>query len=298
LSSLTTKALETTCSQLARSESPRIKPELSQTHSDQTLVEDALKIVEVAKHRGVILRLLGALAITLRSSEFTQLHQNLKRLGENTHAFTDIDLIGYSKQRVKIREIMEDDLHYSVDQNVLLFRGKERLVYHHKTQRYHIDIFLDGLRFSHDIMFGTDPKKGRLLLDYPTIPATDLLLEKLQIHSISQKDLKDIIVLLRAHQLDATDAPGSINMKYLAAVLANDWGFWKDATTNLAEVSSYGAKYVAEGMLVESDLTDVSEKTRQILSQIEAEPKTLEWKLRERVGDEKPWWKDVEDVSR
>jgi hypothetical protein len=272
--------------------------ELDEAHSDQALVEDALKIAEIAKQRGVALRLLGALAITLHSSEFTQLHHNLKRLGENKRAFTDIDLIGYSKQRVKIREVMEDDLHYLVDQNVLLFRGKERLMYHHREQLYQIDIFLDGLRFSHDIMFGTDPKKGRLLLDYPTISATDLLLEKLQIHSISQKDLKDIIVLLRAHNLDVTDAPRTINMKHVAAVLANDWGFWKDATTNLAEVSTYATKYLAEGMLTDSDHTDVSEKTNQILSHVETEPKTLEWKLRERVGEEKPWWKDVEDVSR
>jgi hypothetical protein len=271
---------------------------LGEAYSDRALVEDALKIVEGAKQRGVVLRLLGALAITLHSSEFTELHHNLKRLGENKRAFTDIDLIGYSKQRVKIREVMEDDLHYLVDQNVLLFRGKERLMYHHREQLYQIDIFLDGLKFSHEIRFGADPKKGRLLLDYPTISATDLLLEKLQIHSISQKDLKDVIVLLRAHTLDAMDAPGSINMTHVATVLANDWGFWKDATTNLAEVSSYATKYLAEGLLTGPDLTDISEKTNQILSQIEAEPKTSEWKLRERMGDEKPWWKDVEDVSR
>jgi hypothetical protein len=292
------KALETTCSQPASSKTLRIEAELDESHSDRALVEDALKIVEAANQRGVVLRLLGALAITLHSSEFTQLHHDLKRLGEGEHAFTDIDMIGYSKQRVKIREIMEDDLHYSVDQNVLLFRGKERLVYHHRESLYHIDIFLDGLRFSHDIMFGTDPKKGRLLLDYPTISATDLLLEKLQIHSISQKDLKDMIVLLRAHKLDVLDSPRGINVKHVATILAGDWGFWRDATTNLAEVSSYATKYLAEGMLTDSDLTDVSGKTKQILGQIETEPKTLEWKLRERVGEEKPWWKDVEDVSR
>jgi hypothetical protein len=271
---------------------------LGESHSDRALIEDALEIVEVAKERGVVLRILGALAITLHSGEFAQLHHNLKRLGENKQAFTDIDLIGYSKQRVKIREVMEDDLHYLVDQNVLLFRGKERLVYHHREQLYQVDIFLDGLRFSHEIMFGTDPKKGRLLLDYPTISATDLLLEKLQIHSISQKDLKDIVVLLRAHQLDVIDTPRSINTKHVATVLANDWGFWKDTTTNLRDVSSYAAKYHADGMLEDSDLTDVSQKTSRILSEIETQQKTLEWKLRERVGEEKPWWKDVEDVSR
>jgi hypothetical protein len=293
-----TRELEITCSQPDRSKTFSDLKQLTEKRSDRALVEDALTIVDVANQRGVVLRLLGALAITVHSTGFTKLHRNLKRLGETERAFTDIDLIGYSKQRVKIREVMEDELHYLVDQNVLLFRGKERLMYHHKEQNYQIDIFLDALRFSHEISFGTDPKKGRLLLDYPTISATDLLLEKLQIHSISQKDLKDIIVLLRAHKLDETDNPRSIDMKHVAAVLANEWGFWKDATTNLAEVASYAARYLAEGLLTEPDFTDVSEKQTLLLTRIEGEPKPQEWKLREQVGEKKPWWKNVEDVSR
>lgn len=295
---MTRKALGITYSQQAKIEQPRIETELAGALADTALVEDAIRIVDVAKRNGVVLRLLGALAISLHSSEFAHLHQSLKRLGDSERAFTDVDLIGYSKQRVKIREFMEDELNYVVDQNVLLFRGKERLVYQHPDQNYHIDIFLDGLRFSHHITFGTDPKKGRLLLDYPTISATDLLLEKLQIHSISQKDLKDIIVLLRAHQLNSTDGPRIINTNHVAAVLADDWGFWKDATTNLREVSSYGAKYAAERMLPHSDLADVANKVNHLLAQIENEPKTPTWKERERAGEERPWWNDVEEVSR
>lgn len=295
---LTRKVSGITYSPQAKIEQPRIEAELAGSPADTALVEDAIRIVKVAKQRGVVLRLLGALAISLHSSEFAHLHQNLKRLGGDQRTFTDIDFIGYSKQRVKIREVMEDELNYVVDQNVLLFRGKERLVYQHPDQNYHIDIFLDGLRFSHHIIFGTDPKKGRLLLDYPTISATDLLLEKVQIHSISQKDLKDIIVLLRAHQLDSTDGLRTINTNHVAAVLASDWGFWKDASTNLRDVSSHGAKYAAEGMLSHSDLADVSNKVNQLLAQIENEPKTSAWKRRERAGEEKPWWNDVEEVSR
>jgi hypothetical protein len=266
--------------------------------SDQLLVEDAVKIVETAKRRGIVLRILGALAITLHSSEFTHLHHELKRLGDDQQAFTDIDLVGYSKQRVKIREVMEDDLGYLVNQSVLLFRGKERLAYHHPKQGYHIDVFLDALRFSHELVFGTDPKRDRLILDYPTIPPSDLLLEKLQIHSISQKDLKDIIVLLRAHQLEATDTQRTINMKRVATVLANDWGFWRDATANLRDVSSYAEKYLTEGMLSDSDFEDVSNKTNRIFREIENEPKTSAWKLREKAGERKTWWNDVEEVSR
>jgi hypothetical protein len=268
------------------------------TPVDKLLVEDALRIVETARKKEVTLRLLGALAITLHSPEFSTLHRGLKRLGDLDRAFTDIDLMGYGKQRVKVREIMEDDLEYSVDQSVLLFRGKERLLYHHPEGRYNVDIFFDSLHFSHDISFGTDLKKGRLSLDYPTITPTDLLLEKLQIHTISEKDLKDIIVLVRAHELKNSDELNDINIKHVAATLSDDWGFWKDATSNLRDVVAYAEKYRAEGMLPESDFSTVSDRILMILSAIESETKTMRWKLRERTGKDKQWWNSVEEVSR
>jgi hypothetical protein len=271
---------------------------LDKNHVDTSLLDDALKIVEVAKKRDVALRILGALAINLHSSEFANLHLSLNRLGDSNRAFTDIDLIGYSKQRVKVREVMEDDLRYVVDRNVLLFRGKERLLYHHPQSLYKIDIFFDSLRFSHDVPFGTDPKKGRILLDYPTISPTDLFLEKLQIHSITEKDLKDLIILIRAHELKDNDDSNSINIKHVAATLSDDWGFWKDVTVNLRDVTAYAEKYRAEGMLPDSDVSIVADKVSIILSAIESETKTSKWKSRERTGTDKQWWNSVEDVSR
>lgn len=271
---------------------------LQKTPVDKSLLEDALKIVEAAKKRDVALRILGALAITLHSTEFSDLHRGLKRLGDSDRAFTDIDLIGYAKQRAKVREVMEDDLGYIVDQNVLLFRGKERLLYHHPHGLYNVDIFFDILRFSHDVSFGTDSKKGRILLDDPTISPTDLLLEKLQIHSISEKDLKDIIVLIRAHELKNNDDSNSINLKHVAAALSDDWGFWKDATSNLRDVTVYAEKYRVEGMLPVSDFSIVADKVPIILKTIENEAKTSKWKTRERTGTEKQWWNSVEEVIR
>jgi len=49
----------------------------------------------------------------------------------------------------------------------------------------HIDIFLDKFRMDHTLDF-----RKRLKLDNLTIPVTDLLLTKLQIVRIAEKDLK------------------------------------------------------------------------------------------------------------
>src|SRR5207245_5985659 len=75
------------------------------------------------------------------------------------------------------------------------------LVYYEGANRFHVDIFLDKLEFSHDVLFGKKPGNGRQELDSPTITLTDMVLEKLQIHRIARKDLVDLIVLFLGHDV-------------------------------------------------------------------------------------------------
>jgi len=49
------------------------------------------------------------------------------------------------------------------------FFGDRRLIYYEPSDKFHVDIFLDKLEFSHDVIFGKKPGDGRLELDYPTI---------------------------------------------------------------------------------------------------------------------------------
>jgi len=49
--------------------------------------------------------------------------------------------------------------------------------------------------------------RGRLDLDLPTTSLADFLLDKLQIISFSEKDLKDTLPLLGAHALAGGHAP-------------------------------------------------------------------------------------------
>lgn len=189
---------------------------------DQKILEDAVRIVEEAAKLKASLRILGALAIRIHCEEFIELQRKLKRLGSEDRNFTDIDLIGYGKERSKVRTLMEDILGYKYSQQFILMHGKERLIYYHPEDLYHVDVFFDKLRFSHDIDFGSSPEKGRLKLDFPTIPLADLLLEKLQIHEINEKDIKDIMLLLRAHTVGYEDQRETVNVKHVAQILAED----------------------------------------------------------------------------
>lgn len=272
--------------------------ELQRKSEDQILIADALKIIEEGEMRKITLRLLGALAIKIHSEEFSELHGKLKRLGCENRVFTDIDLIGYSKERVKIRTLMEDVLGLKYSEQFMLIHGKERLLYFHPGNLYHVDVFFDKLKFSHDIDFSSSQEKGRLSLDYPTISLADLMLEKLQIHEINEKDIKDLIILIRAHELGENNQKETINAKRVAEALADDWGFWYDAKTNLDKVKLFAEKYHRDGILASRDFDDLRQKINKMLAFIDAEPKTKNWKKREKVGTIKKWWRPVEEVTR
>ncbi len=265
--------------------------------TDEEIISEAIKIVNEAEKKGLTLRILGALAIRIHSRDSEYLHKKLGRLGEYTYSsFTDIDLIGYSSQRAGIRELMEKGLSFNISRQFLLLYGKDRLVYYHPDNLYHVDIFFDKLSFSHVIPFGKKGN-GRLELDNPTITPSDLLLEKLQIHQINEKDIKDIIVLLRSHEVEENEGD-RISLHHVSSLLSDDWGFWMDATENLKKTMKYAEKYFEQSLISKEDLTDILEKCSKILDYLERCPKTKNWEKRAKKGVKEKYWKDVEELYR
>jgi hypothetical protein len=221
----------------------------------------------------------------------------LGRLGNSDRVFTDVDFVGYGKQKGKLRALFEDQLKFRPEIWSLL-NTKDRIIYAHPDVGYKVDVFLDRLSFSHEVNFGSNPKNGRLELDFPSISLADLMLEKLQIHEINEKDVKDIIILLHEHSIRAGQDRESIDGKYVASALANDWGFWYDATTNLNKVGELAADYAEKGLISNEILADVQSKITELRHFIEAEPKSKNWIQRQKIGIEKQWWRDVEEISR
>ena len=226
-----------------------------------------------------------------------ELYPRLRRLGTDRQ-FTDLDFIAYGKQRSGVHRLFTKELNYIVDKPIVAYFGESRFRYHHARNLYDVDVFFDKLVFSHDLFFGAAPGKGRLELDFPTIPLADLVLEKLQIHELNEKDVKDLVVLFREHDLAVGEEQEMINLDRIAKVLGDDWGLWHDGKTNLAKTLSFAEKYSAEGLLTKDDLEDVARKFNRILEAIETEPKTKEWQRRAKTGTAKRWWREVEELVR
>ena len=265
---------------------------------DEVFINDAFRIVNEAEKKGIIIRLIGAVAIRIHSKEFEELHKRLGRLGSGKGSFSDLDFVGYGKQSAKIEKFFQKDLKFIPDRYVNTYFGYKRLIFYHPEGFYHSDVFFNALEFSHDIFFGKEPGKGRLELDSPTITLADLVLEKTQIHDINEKDIKDLIVLFRAHDIGETDEKEIINAKRIAKVLADDWGFWYDATQNLNKVKVLAKRYLNENLLTQEDYDDVIKKIDLLLDYIDKEPKTKRWRKRAKVGTKKRWWRPVEEVVR
>jgi hypothetical protein len=256
---------------------------LMQSLTDELFLEEAFRIMEEAEKHGIILRLLGSVAIKLHCPNFSDLYTQANR------PLTDLDFMTYGQFNSSLREFFEN-LGYTTDERILRYFGRYRHIYHsNKVEGLHVDIFFDQLSFCHPINF-----KGRLEIDNPTIPLAELLLEKMQIVEINEKDLKDTVILLREHQIGSSSSD-EIDGKYVAKTLSNDWGFYYTLTTNLNKVEQYLKDF---SQLTEADRQVISQRLDDVRQLIEAEPKSLKWKLREKVGTKVRWYREVEEVDR
>jgi len=244
---------------------------------------EAQRILDAAKTKDVLLRLLGALAFHIHCPKFSYMQQMLGR------SFTDIDFASYAKHRANISKLFSS-LGYQEDLHVTALFGANRFIFYDKSgSNRHCDVFIDKLAFCHDIVF-----QGRLELDEPTVPLSELLLEKMQIVQLNEKDAIDTIMLLREHEVGSSDNE-TINADYIASLTARDWGLWRTLTMNLERVQR--AAQTAEKLVAE-DKDDVENKIKKLRARIDEEPKSRSWKFRAQIGDKRKWYRDVEEISR
>jgi hypothetical protein len=202
--------------------------------------------------------------------------------------FTDIDFASYRQESSRINKLFTD-LGYQYDVRVRALFGSRLVFSDLSGTNRHCDVFLDKLEFCHDVVF-----EDRLEVDDPTIPLAELLLEKMQIVRLNEKDAIDSIMLLREHEIGASDND-IINADHLAQLTARDWGLWKTFTMNLENVRREAQTFEK---LSKEDREDVDSKITALRERIDAEPKTTGWKIRSQIGEKRKWYKDVDEILR
>lgn len=257
----------------------------------QVFVEEGKRLVDEAAKRGIPLRLLGGVAIRIHCSEFMDFAKKLMRMGEGRQEYTDLDFMSYVEFRKNKVKGLFEEMGYEKRPTTMSSAATQRQIFFHPKGWFYVDVFFDKLlAANHPLDF-----KGRLEFDSPTITPTDLLLEKLQIVFPDEKDVKDLLLLLRAHEISLQEEKNTINAKFIATKLASDWGFWYTVTTNLTGLHQHIVGTV-QG-LTDEDKQDMDKKVTQLQRAIEAEPKSTGWKMRSVVGAKKQWYNPVETTQ-
>jgi hypothetical protein len=236
-----------------------------------SLEDEADRIIRAAEQKGVTLRLLGGVAVSMRCPSAAKPPLGRRRV--------DIDVVGHRKETSKINQLFKE-LGYKPRERFNTFQVT-RLIFNDLENARRVDIFLDVFEMCHKFDF-----KKRLELEAKTLPLADLLTTKLQIVEITEKDMKDILAILLDHDISSKDSADLINGDYIAKLCAEDWGIYKTFTTNLSKIPEYAARVGFDGEQAKLALGR-AEKLRAL---IEGEPKSMGWKMRAAVGERRRWY--------
>lgn len=242
--------------------------------------DEALRIVQTAQQQGITLRLLGGLAVRLHS-EAAARHRSLAR------PYPDIDFATPNKQANKIEKVFVD-LGYTPNKNFNLFNGDVRLLFYDDEHHRQIDIFVAQFMMCHKI-----PITERLTLDPLTLPLAELLLTKLQIFEMNEKDIRDVCALLLDHPLGDNDNE-TININRVTQITSDDWGLWKTSMLSIGKVK----RYVLTVEMDAHEAQTLRTRVNELESALQNSPKSMRWKMRDRVGDKVKWYELPEEVRR
>ncbi len=243
------------------------------TTTAQDIIEEAGRLAAAAQQAGMLLKLTGGLGVYFHSPSAAQ--PPLRR------DYRDLDLVGLSTQRQGILRLLQH-LGYQPDVPFNTLQGLRRLRFWDAPHEREVDVFLDQIRMCHTIDL-----RGRLDAAEPSLAPADLLLTKMQIVEINQKDLLDILALLIDHPTADRDAE-AINVRYIAVLAAQNWGLYRTLQLNTPRILD---------ALAQLAMPDEAVRTRleELWQVIEAHPKPLAWRLRARVGDRVRWYEVPEE---
>ena len=249
---------------------------MSDIRSDMT--EEALRVAEEADREDLALRLLGGVAVKVRAKD------GLNPAFEREYA--DLDWIvprGASREAQRFFE----GRGYSPQVRFNTIYGRERLLFFDEQHGRQVDVLIGTFKMCHEIRFGE-----RLALEPVTVPLAELLLTKLQIIELNEKDVRDALALLYDHPVEERDGD-AINGAHIARLCASDWGLWRTFTANLDSLDDHLGRYD----LSDEDKQRIKERIQELQARIEEEPKSFGWKMRAKIGDRKRWYDLPEEVE-
>ena len=231
------------------------------------LLEEGRRLAEEAGQQGITLRLIGGVAVMA--------HCPAVLSAGGSRPIADIDAVTGPRQGRLLSRFLEDR-GYEPERRFNALHGARRLLFHGPLGR--LDALVGVFEMCHRIDLS-----GRLDLDDPTVTVTDLLLTKLQVVELNEKDARDALAILAEHDL-ARGEGDAVNLAYLEGLVAGDWGLWRTVTGTLDRLRD----------LAEAGARERIDAVRRSLDEV---PKTRRWRLRARLGDRVRWYVLPDEVE-
>jgi hypothetical protein len=250
------------------------------TSSRPTAIEEAVRICESAAGASITVRLAGGLAIQYLTPEFPP------RGGDSQ----DLDLATLSSQRRSLTQFLTGR-GYVADKTFNALYGHKQLYFQSAETGRSLDVLVDRLHMCHTVEFA-----GRLTRMPLTLDLTDLLLSKLQIVELNEKDAQDVLYLCSAHPVADGDEPGTIGLDRIRSIVGNDWGWWRTATRNLDRITAL-ASGDGQGLIPAGGQHEAVQQLRVLRDAMDTAPKSLRWKTRARVGERVRWYEVPEETA-
>jgi hypothetical protein len=243
-----------------------------------SVVDEARRLLEAAEAQSVGVRLIGGVAVSMRAGD--RHHPAL------TRTYADIDLVTTKGKGREVRQFLETQGYVgNVQFNAI--HGHSRMLFYDMPNQRQLDVFVGSFSMCHTIPLG-----DRILVEHGTVPLAELLLTKLQVVQLNEKDLRDILALLAHHEVAETDGD-TINAAWIARLLADDWGLWRTSKLNIERAREGVGGYDLD----EETKAAIADRLDRLWARIEAEPKSRGWRLRDRIGDRKRWYEEPEEVG-
>ena len=251
---------------------------MTDTVDETDLLQTARGLVERAGDRGISLRLLGGLAIRVLCPQ----------LPHRTRVKQDLDFCSLSDTRRGVSDFLAEE-GYAPDRNFNALYGNKQLYFQHPETGLAIDVMVDKVAMCHTLSFA-----DRLTRMPYTLDPMDLLLTKLQIVELNEKDADDCLRLLVTFRLADTDEQDAMDLRIYRELLGEDWGWWRTVTLNLDRIGHLLDGGERPGIVGPQDPRAALATLAQAA---EDAPKSRRWRMRARIGERKRWYETPEETE-
>jgi hypothetical protein len=243
-------------------------------------LDHAVELITAASREGIPIRLLGGLAVRYLCPSFPP------RVAEGQ----DMDLASVADVRSSLGPFLAAQ-GFVPDKEFNALYGHKQMYFRSPDGGSALDVIIDRLEMCHTLDF-----KDRIDRMPITLDPIDLLLSKLQIVEINDKDLQDAVYLLAAFPVRDDEESGGLSPSRMCQVVCEDWGWWRTVSENLDRIISLAPEARAR-LLPEAAPFDPVVQAAELRRLADAAPKTLRWRLRARIGDRMRWYELPEEVA-